>query len=138
MFILINLIFILESHLYQIDDSVNSLVRLTPNDTLHFESLSFDEKSIFFQNLTKQLAEIIPIPDNRIIINDYYEKDPTALNQILIPITISNSNDVSAINVSTITNTLNTLIRNKGNTLISKSNLTSMHDESYGLKVKSK
>ena len=72
MFILINLIFILESHLYQIDDPVNSFVRLTPNDTLHFESLSFGEKSNFFQNLTKQLAEIIPIPDNRIIINDYY------------------------------------------------------------------
>ena len=90
MFILINLIFILESHLYQIDDPVNSFVRLTPNDTLHFESLSFGEKSNFFQNLTKQLAEIIPIPDNRIIINDYYEKDSTALNQILIPINIFN------------------------------------------------
>ena len=57
-----------------------------------------------------------------------------ASNQILIPISIIESYDNSVINVSTIIDTLDTLIKNKGITLISKNNLTSMLDESYGLK----
>ena len=56
------------------------------------------------------------------------------MNQMLISIKILESKDKSVINVSTIANTLNTLISNKGMTSISKNNLTSMLDESYGLK----
>ena len=75
-----------------------------------------------------------PIPNERIVTNGDYQKDSTASNQILIPIGIIKSNDDSVIDVSTIANTLGTLIKNKEITLISKNNLTSMLDESYGLK----
>jgi hypothetical protein len=93
---------------------------------------------VFFQNLTSQLAEIIPIPNNRIKTDGNYQIDSTALNQILIPMKILESNNPAEINVLTIADTLNTLIRNKEITLISRNNLTSMLDETYGLKEYSK
>jgi len=80
-----------------------------------------------------QLAEIIPISDDRIIFNGY-QKDSTVLNQMLISIKILESNDNSVINASMIIDNLDTLIKNKEITSISKNNLTSMLDESYGLK----
>jgi len=131
------LIFISDSHRYEIDEPVNAFVRLTSNATLYFENLSFKEKSSFSQNLIRQLAEIIPIPDDRITINGY-QKDSTVLNQMLISIKILELNNNSVINISTIFNTLNTLISNKEMTVISRNDLTSMLDESYGLKRHSK
>ena len=88
---------------------------------------------IFSQNLTNQLAGSVPIPYNRITTDGHYQIDSTALNQVLIPIKISESNNNSVINVSTIAKTLDTLIKNKERTLISRNNLTLMLDESYGL-----
>ena len=112
-------------------------VRLTPVASLYFKNLSFEEKSIFSQNLTNQLAELVPIPDNRIIVGGHYQIDSTDF-QILIPIKILESNNNSVIGVSIIVNTLDILIKNKEMTLISKNSLTSMLDESYGLKERSK
>ena len=80
-----------------------------------------------------QLAEIIPISDDRIIFNGY-QKDSTVLNQMLISIKILESKNNSVINASMIIDNLDTLIKNKEITSISKNNLTSMLDESYGLK----
>ena len=85
-----------------------------------------------------QLAIIIPIPYNRITTGGHYQIDSKALNQVLIPMTISESNDNSVLNVSTIVKTLNTMIENKERTLISRNNLTSMLDELYGLNVPGK
>ena len=53
---------------------------------------------------------------------------------MLISIKILESNDNSVINASMIIDNLDTLIKNKEITSISKNNLTSMLDESYGLK----
>ena len=112
-------------------------MRLTSNATSYFKNLSFENRSKFFQILNKQLVQVVPISDNRIIV-DNFQKDSTSLDQILISMTILKSNDPSVINVSAIVKTLNTLIKNKERTLISKNNLTLMLDESYGLKVYSK
>ena len=46
--------------------------------------------------------------------------------------------DNSKIDVSSIVDTIDTLIKNKETTLISKNDLTSMLDELYGLKSHSK
>ncbi|RIA85801.1 hypothetical protein C1645_830244 [Glomus cerebriforme] len=128
-------IFFTGPHYYEIDDSINAFVRLTPNATLYFNNLTFKEKSNFFQILTSQIAEIIPIPDNRIILNSQYQIDSLSPSrQILISIKILKSSDNSAISVSTIFDNLSILIKNKETTSISRNDLTSMLDETYGLK----
>ena len=124
----------LDSYRYKIDDPINAFIRLTPDATLYFENLSFKEKSSFSQILMHQLAEIIPIPDDRIIFNGY-QKDSTVLNQMFISIKILESKNNSVINASMIIDNLDTLIKKKEITSISKYNLTSMLDESYGLKA---
>jgi hypothetical protein len=109
-------------------------VRLTSNATSYFKNLSFENRSKFFQILNKQLVQVVPISDNRIIV-DNFQKDSTSLDQILISMTILKSNNHSVINVSTIVNTLDTLIKNKERTSISKNDLLLMLDESYGIQI---
>jgi len=85
-----------------------------------------------------ELIQIIPTSDDRIIVNSNYKIDSTSSNQILIHLKLMESKDTSVINVSTIFDTLNTMIINKTRTAISRNNLTMMLDETYGLKKYSK
>ena len=79
-----------------------------------------------------QLAETVPISNDRISINGGYNIDSTASDRVIIPIKIIESS-LNEINTQTILRTLNILIKNKPITSISKNNLTSMLDQSYGL-----
>src|SRR6185312_1412260 len=102
----------LDPYYYGIDVPVYAFVRLTSNATLYFKNLSSEQKFIFSQNLASQLAEVIPIPYNRITTittDSHYQIESTALNQVLIPIDILESNDTSMLNVSTVFQTLDTL-----------------------------
>src|SRR5437764_1347221 len=103
-----------------IDDSTNGFLRLTDHRTLYFESLSSKEKLRFLQDLSSQLAEIIPVHSYRIKSNDNYKIDTEApLYKILISIKVIKSDNDSELNVLTIVDNLDNLVRNKGITLIS-------------------
>ena len=84
-----------------------------------------------------ELAKIVPVSNNRIMTNGYYQID-LASNQILISIKILKSDDSSVINVSSIVKTLNKLMKNKERTSISENDLLLMLDESYGIHIHGK
>ena len=133
---MINLRYILGSHYYKINKDAHAFVRLTNNATSYFNNFPSKEKSDFYQNLVNKLAEMVPISNDRITFNSYSIEPLT--QQILISIKFLKSNDNSVMDVETIIKDLDTLIRNKEYTLISKNDLTSMLDESYGLVKHSK
>ena len=56
------------------DRSTSGFLRLTNQGTQYFERLSSKERPIFLQDLTNQLAEIIPVQSYRIKCNDEYQK----------------------------------------------------------------
>ena len=114
-----------------IDDSTNGFLRLTDQGTLYFESLSSKEKSNFLQDLSGQLTEIIPVQSNRIKSNSHQIDTKAPLRQILISIKVIKPDGESELNVLTIVDNLDNLVRNKG---ISMNNLTSMLDDTYGFR----
>lgn len=119
---------------YSIDESVSGFLRLTDQGTLYFENLLFEEKSNFIQNLTGQLAKIIPVWSNRIKSNNKFQKDTKNENQMLINIQILKPDNNFELNVSTIVENLDMLVKNKENNLL----YSSILDSTYGFQKYSK
>src|SRR3954453_19566262 len=109
------------------DNSALGFLRLTNQGTKYFENLSPKEKSSFLQNLTSQLAEIIPVQSDRIKSDNRFQVDAKApLRQILISIRVLKSHNISELNIPAIVKDLDILVSNKEITSISFNNLTSM------------
>jgi hypothetical protein len=128
----------LVSQKYSIDDSVSGFLRLTDQGTSFFERLLPEKKTGFIQNLTSQLAGIIPVQSNRIKSNYRYQKDTKSRNQMLINIQILKPNNDSELSVTTIVSNLSTLVKNKVFNSLSLNSLTSMLDSTYGFQKYSK
>jgi hypothetical protein len=121
------------------DNSASGFLRLTNQGTKYFENLSPKEKSSFLQNLTSQLAEIIPVQSDRIKSDNRFQVDAKApLRQILISIRVLKSHNISELNIPAIVKDLDILVSNKEITSISFNNLTSMLDNTYGFQKYSK
>ncbi|CAG8441094.1 7681_t:CDS:10 [Ambispora gerdemannii] len=115
-------------------DSVNALLRLTVEGTKYFEDLSANRKNKFFEDLQNELALIIPVDLSRLSTTKRYQYDPsTSKSQILLPLKFQSTHDLDQLSTYDITDSLDTLIRNKGITAMSNSDNAKYLDEDYGL-----
>src|ERR1043165_5860886 len=108
------------------------LLRLTPEGTTFFNNLNRDGKDNFFNEILRELSEVIPIDIKRLSTSKRHQSDPRAMDQIRFPITIKSPNDPLERTVQQVINDLDTLVRNKGITPISFKGFTSYLDSTYG------
>nr|CAG8450953.1 8818_t:CDS:2 [Entrophospora candida] len=120
----------------QYSDSVNGELRLNSKGTNLFNSLDSTNKLNFIKNLTIGLANTIPIDPIHLNFIKYqmdYTVSPfTLLLSYKILKSNNNEEDLQKINAAKVLDNLNTLIKNKFITGISRNNHTSFIDENYG------
>ncbi|CAG8677464.1 16163_t:CDS:2, partial [Racocetra fulgida] len=116
-----------------IEDVILAIVRFTPEGSTFYENLSSQEQSEFSTGFSRQLASIIPCDTARISTTKKYQYDRSASeSQILFRVYIGRPTSSSEINSDKIIQDMDTLIRNKAVTLISKRSNTVYLDSSFG------
>ncbi|CAG8556856.1 5591_t:CDS:2, partial [Funneliformis mosseae] len=106
-------------------------VRLTIDGTNYFDSLNEIARNVFITNLTKELADAIPISSDRIIINKKTEIDPSE-EQMILSIKIQHDESKQEIPTSLATKDLDILIKNKLVTVIGTGDASKYLDGVYG------
>ncbi|CAG8577458.1 5155_t:CDS:10 [Rhizophagus irregularis] len=118
--------------------SSSSIVRLTPEGTKYFNSLSNSKKEQFSKEMSEELSKIIPVDPIRLSTSKHFQFDPnTESDQLLFRMDVKGPNNEligvdSSINSERIARDLNILIRNKDFTGISKGDCSSMLDSTFG------
>ncbi|CAG8479285.1 6077_t:CDS:10 [Ambispora gerdemannii] len=113
-------------------DGITCLLRLTPEGSEYFKSLSNDDKNILFIRIRDELIKFTPIEDNRLSTSKRWQQDPkTASQQVLMEFKVEASQN-SKINTRRIITDIDHLVRFKAYTQISLSNFTYLLDETYG------
>ena len=107
-------------------------MRLTSEGTTFFNNLDKGGKDNFFNEILRELSEVIPIDIKRLSTSKRHRSDPRVIDQIQFPITIKSANDTSERTVQQVINDLDTLVKNKGITPISFKRLTSYLDSTHG------
>ncbi|CAG8658431.1 8874_t:CDS:2, partial [Cetraspora pellucida] len=111
----------------------SAIVRFTPEGSTFYVNLSSQEQSKFSTNFSKQLATIIPCDPARLSTTKKYQYDRSvSTNQILFRVYIGRPTTSSELNSARIIQDMDTLIRNKAVTLISKASNTFYLDSSFG------
>ncbi|CAG8565414.1 3476_t:CDS:2 [Paraglomus brasilianum] len=114
-------------------DSVTGLLRLNPEGSQNFNSLSSDQKSAFFDDLTNALVNIIPVEPNRLKTSKLFQTMTVGPDDlVLISYTIKKDTDQNQRSASDLTNDFDTLIKAKSITPIGMNNSTKILDETYG------
>ncbi|CAI2171093.1 9734_t:CDS:2 [Funneliformis geosporum] len=122
--------------------SVKAIVRLTPEGTKFYETLSSPKRNEFSKQISVQLSRTIPCDPPRLITLENSQYDPTTqFKQLLLRVNVKPQNNDGLQGVDNslsslrIINDLNVLITNKDFTNIGRGNLSSMLDNRYGSKI---
>ncbi|CAG8444835.1 12727_t:CDS:10 [Dentiscutata erythropus] len=115
------------------DDYASAIVRFTPEGSTFYENLSSQDQSKFSIEFSRQLASIIPCDPERISTTKKYQYDRSvSIGQILFRVYIGRPTSSSEANSAKIIQDMDTLIRNKAVTQISKESNTFYLDSSFG------
>ncbi|CAG8457669.1 3629_t:CDS:10 [Funneliformis mosseae] len=121
----------------EFSESANGQVRLNEVGTEYFKSLNENDRKTFFEKLSRELADAIPISHERVTTNERNETDAsTPNNQIFLPIKIL-KDKISTRKERTVKfaiQDLDHLIRNKFITVIGSGETSQYLDEIYGYK----
>ena len=91
----------------------------------------------FTDKLLQEISEILPVDLDRLSSEGTNQIDTSASSeQLIIPLTIKSTRDPSKRNANNLHSDLDTMIKNKGFTEISRRAYTSLLDESYGYKLR--
>ncbi|GBC06227.1 hypothetical protein RclHR1_00670019 [Rhizophagus clarus] len=118
--------------------SSSTIVRLTPEGTNYFRSLSSSNQEQFSIQMSEELSKIIPIDPSRLFTSKHYQFDPTTeLDQLLFRMDVKGPNSEligvdSIISSERVARDLNVLIRFKDYTGISKGDSSIMLDGTFG------
>ncbi|CAG8783361.1 4407_t:CDS:2, partial [Gigaspora margarita] len=111
---------------------IQGALRLTNDGTQHFNGLSKEDKDSFFDNLIKELTNLIPTENGRLSTNKHTQMDPNDSSKIIISISISEAKGSDKMTATQIQSNLILLITNKEFTGISTGSTTKFLDETYG------
>jgi hypothetical protein len=112
--------------------STTGLLRLTPDGTRYFDSLTSDQQSMFFNTLLNDLSNAIPVSRSRLTSNEKTQLD-TTLNekQYLISIGIKETRDDNDLSVVTVVDNIKTMVTNKALTSINDGMASQYLDQTY-------
>ncbi|CAG8491244.1 5828_t:CDS:10 [Scutellospora calospora] len=119
-------------------DSAFALIRLNVNESFHVMGLSSSDRWNYFQNLSLELSQAVPINSSNLLPVNQFQWDKDVGNQqILLKFQILPGNNTSNnITVTKIIETLNDLITNRDVTMISSLPSSSKLDSKYGFRPK--
>ncbi|KAF0533981.1 hypothetical protein F8M41_010289 [Gigaspora margarita] len=112
--------------------NIQGALRLTNDGIQHFNGLSKEDKDSFFNNLIKELTNLIPTENGRLSTNKHTQMDPNDSSKIIISISISEAKGSDKMTATQIQSNLILLITNKEFTGISTGSTTKFLDETYG------
>lgn len=116
-------------------ESFSGSIRLIPEGT----SLFYQNKKKFIDQLLQEISLILPVDRDRLKIKDNQQVDSsTQFEQLIIPLQIEPTRNLSLRNTNNLFNDLNHMILNKQYTEISKHQYASLLDQSYGYKLNGK
>ncbi|CAG8633936.1 7603_t:CDS:2, partial [Cetraspora pellucida] len=104
------------------------------NGTMYLNSLDQNLRNKFFDNLTAEISQMIPVEQNRLSTNRKSQIDPSnnIVNQELLNLDIKSTKDYKQPSAVTIIRILNSLIKNKDYTPIITGQTTQYLDSTYG------
>jgi hypothetical protein len=112
--------------------STTGLLRLTPDGTKYFDSLTSEEQTNFFNILLNDLSNTVPISRSRLTSNEKTQLDLSANErQYLISIVIKETRDDDDLSVVTVVNNIRTMVTNKYLTSINDGMASRYLDQIY-------
>ncbi|CAG8738066.1 10534_t:CDS:2, partial [Gigaspora rosea] len=115
---------------------ITGVIRLTPDGSNHYLSLSSVDQQKFHKQLATDLSSIIPVEDNRLTAADGLEKDmSTGSLQILLPFNIKDTTNLSKKSANKIYQDFNTLLKYKEYSALMNYNTTILIDETYPMTI---
>ncbi|CAG8671683.1 14386_t:CDS:10 [Rhizophagus irregularis] len=113
-------------------ESFTGSIRLIPEGT----KLFYQNKKEFIDQLLQEISLILPVDRDRLKIKDHQQVDSsTQFEQLIIPLQIEPTRNLSQRNTNNLYHDLNHMILNKQYTVISKYQYASLLDQSYGYKL---
>ncbi|RIB25923.1 hypothetical protein C2G38_2138538 [Gigaspora rosea] len=121
-----------ENKQYVYSSQITSIIRLTPQASIYYLSLSSDDQQKFNQQMATDLSYVIPVEDNRLTPTNRFEKDmSTGTLQILLSFDIKDTEDLSKKSASDIYKDFSNLLKYKQYSALMDYNTTSLIDEDY-------
>ncbi|CAB5365846.1 unnamed protein product [Rhizophagus irregularis] len=115
-------------------ESSVALFRLTATGSILYESLNATEKIEFVNELGNELATILPVTPSRLVPRYQYQRDPTTEEiQVILPLEIISSTNISEMNVINIIEDLNSFIIHRDMGPLAYMKYTYLMDSNYGL-----
>ncbi|CAB4414517.1 unnamed protein product [Rhizophagus irregularis] len=115
-------------------ESSVALFRLTAAGSILYESLNATEKIEFVNELGNELATILPVTPSRLVPRYQYQRDPTTEEiQVILPLEIISSTNISEMNVINIIEDLNSFIIHRDMGPLAYMKYTYLIDSNYGL-----
>ncbi|KAF0453074.1 hypothetical protein F8M41_001790 [Gigaspora margarita] len=125
-------ILITEMKQYVYSGTITCIIRLSPDGSSHYLSLSSVDQLKFNEKMATDLSYIIPVEDSRLTPINGFEKDiSTETLQILLFFNIKDTTDLSKKSASNIFQDFNTLLKYKRYSALMDYNTTSLIDENY-------
>ncbi|CAG8563609.1 23543_t:CDS:10 [Cetraspora pellucida] len=125
-----------ENKQYVYSSKITGIIRLTPDGSNYFLSLSSANRLKFHEQIAADLSSVIPVEDNRLTAADGFEKDmSTGTLQILLPFNIKDTTDLSKKSTDKISQDLNTLLTYKKYSALMDYNTTALIDETYSMTI---
>ncbi|RIB29329.1 hypothetical protein C2G38_2136886 [Gigaspora rosea] len=125
-----------ENKNYVYSSQITGVIRLTPDGSNHYLSLSSVDQQKFHKQLATDLSSIIPVEDNRLTAADGLEKDmSTGSLQILLPFNIKDTTNLSKKSANKIYQDFNTLLKYKEYSALMNYNTTILIDETYPMTI---
>ncbi|GBC36333.1 hypothetical protein GLOIN_2v1801166 [Rhizophagus irregularis DAOM 181602=DAOM 197198] len=113
-------------------ESFTGSIRLIPEGT----KLFYQNKKEFVDQLLQEISLILPVDRDRLKIKDHQQVDSsTKFEQLIIPLQIEPTRNLSQRNTNNLYHDLNHMILNKQYTEISNYQYASLLDQSYGYKL---
>jgi len=117
---------------------VDGILRLNVEGTDLLNNLNSVNKSVFIKNLKNGLANTVPMNPDRLNFNKDQMDYSISPSTLLLSFKILKPNNNEEISVAQAMDNLNTLIKNKDTTGISRNYYTNFIDEKYGFVFTSK
>ncbi|GES76898.1 hypothetical protein GLOIN_2v1639405 [Rhizophagus clarus] len=113
--------------------STNGLLRLTPQGTNYFDSLTSNQQNSFFNTLLNDISNAVPVPRSRLTSIERTQVDFSVNEkQYLISIGIKETRSDNEPSVAAIVSNLNTMVLNKDQTPINDGLASQYLDATYG------
>ncbi|CAG8681071.1 2395_t:CDS:10 [Gigaspora margarita] len=125
-----------ETRQYVYSSPITGIIRLSPNGSSYYLSLSSVDQQKFNEQMATDLSYIIPVEDNRLTSINGFEKDvSTRTLQILLFLNIKDTTDLSKKSAFNISQDFNTLLKYKTHNALMDYNTTLSIDETYPMTI---